>query len=379
MHAIIGANVFTGERTLKGYAVVYQGDTILSVTPEAQLAQDIPRIKLNGGTLCPGFIDVQVNGGGGVLLNNAPTVASLKQMVKGHRQFGTTGMMPTMISDTADVVKQGVKAVEAAIQEGVKEVLGIHVEGPFFNPARRGAHLEAHIREINDDDLTWPSLLPSGKFIYTLAPEMTTAERITQILQTGAKICVGHTGALYDDVKKALDLGVDGFTHLFNAMTPMQGREPGVVGAALESREAWVGVIVDGYHVHPAALKTAIAAKPQGKVLLVTDAMATIGSDEKSFKIYDEVIYEKAGKLVNAEGNLAGSAISMIDAVKNATQMLDLSLEEAIRMASRYPAQYLGLGDSLGLLKSTYRADMVHFDDNFNVTATWVAGQHETH
>lgn len=379
MQAITGAKVFTGERTLTGYAVVIDKDQVLSVTPEDQLPANIDKIAVAGGTLCPGFIDVQVNGGGGVLLNNAPTVDSLKQMVQGHRQFGTTGMMPTMISDTADVVKQGVQAVETAISEGVDVILGIHVEGPFFNPARRGAHLEAHIRTIEDDDVTWPSMLPSGKFIYTIAPEMTTPERITQLLQTGAKVSIGHTGANYDDVKTALDLGVDGFTHLFNAMTPMQGREPGVVGAAIESQEAWVGIIVDGYHVHPASLKSAIAAKPVGKAVLVTDAMATIGAEEKSFQIYDETIYEKEGKLVNAEGNLAGSAISMIDAVKNATTMLDLSLEEAIRMASLYPAQYLGLGDQYGLLKSGYKANMVHFDDEFNVTSTWVSGQQETH
>jgi N-acetylglucosamine-6-phosphate deacetylase len=379
MYAITGANVFTGERTFKNYAVICKDDKILSITPENLLDNDIKRVELNGGTLCAGFIDIQVNGGGGVLLNNAPTVESLKKMVTGHRQFGTTGMMPTMISDTSDVVKQGVKAAQAAIEDGVSEVLGIHIEGPFFNPARRGAHLEEHIREINDDDLTWPSLLPDGKFIYTIAPEMTTSQRITQILQTGAKICVGHTGANYDEVKIALDLGVDGFTHLHNAMTPMQGRAPGVVGAALESQEAWVGVIVDGHHVHSATLKTSIAAKPKGKVVLVTDAMATVGSDEKSFRIYDETIFEKDGKLVNAEGNLAGAAISMIEAVENATKLLDLPLEEAIRMASLYPAQYLGLGDSLGLLKSGYKANMVHFSDNFDVTSTWVAGQIETY
>lgn len=379
MQALVGANVFDGTQLRAGYAVLIAGDEIVGVLPEALVPAGTEQVQLNGGTLAPGFIDVQVNGGGGIMLNSTPTVEGVKTMVAGHRRFGTTGMLPTLTSDTPDTVKTAVKACSDAISAGVKEVLGVHVEGPFFNPVRRGVHKEEYLRKPNDEDTTWKALIPNGTLLYTLAPEMVDKDKIVKMIMSGAKVSVGHTGGTYEDVRQALDLGVDGFTHLYNAMTPPTGREPGVVGAAIEDAESWIGIIVDKYHVHSATLKLAIAAKPTGKMMLVTDAMATIGSEDKFFDLYGERIYEKDGCLVSAEGKLAGSAISMIDAVQNTTEWLGLPLEEALRMASLYPAEYVGKGHELGRIKAGYTASLVHFDDQYRVTATWVAGEHQAY
>lgn len=379
MQALVGANIFDGTELRSGYAALLDGQTIVGLLPEAKVPAGTEVVKLNGGTLAPGFIDVQVNGGGGIMLNSTPTVEGVRTIVAGHRRFGTTGMLPTLTSDTPETVKTAVKACSEAISEGVSEVLGVHVEGPFFNPVRRGVHKEEYLRAPEEEDTTWKSLIPNGTLLYTLAPEMVDKEMITKMITSGAKVSVGHTGGTYEDVREALDLGVDGFTHLYNAMTPSTGREPGVVGAAIEDPQSWVGIIVDKYHVHSATLHIAIRAKAKGKMMLVTDAMATIGSDDKHFDLYGERIYEKDGCLVSAEGKLAGSAISMIDAVENATEWLGLPLEESLRMASLYPAEYLGKGHELGRVKAGYTANLVHFDDEYNVTATWVAGQQEAY
>lgn len=379
MQALVGAKVFDGTETRTGYAVLVEGDKIVGLLPEDKVPAGTDVVTLNGGTLAPGFIDVQVNGGGGVMLNSTPTVDGVKTMVAGHRRFGTTGMMPTLTSDTPETCKTAIQACSTAINEGVNEVLGIHVEGPFFNPVRRGVHKEEYLRAPNDDDTTWKSLIPNGTLLYTLAPEMVEKDKITKMIAAGAKVSIGHTGGSYEDTREALELGADGFTHLYNAMTPSTGREPGVVGAAIEDPHSWVGVIVDKYHVHSATLKLAIEAKPTGKIMLVTDAMATIGSEDKFFMLYGERIDEKDGCLVSAEGKLAGSAISMIDAVENTVEWLGYPVEEALRMASLYPAEYLGRGHQLGRVKAGYTASLVHFDDEYKVTATWVAGERETY
>ncbi len=373
--ALCGARIFDGEQFFDQYALLVANDKIVGLMPETQLSGQFQRLELQGGVLAPGFIDVQVNGGGGLMFNDHTDVESLKTMVAGHRKFGTVGMLPTLISDTAEVSRAGAIACEQAIQAGVKEVLGVHIEGPFFNPVRRGVHQEQYLRVPDEHDLEWPSLCPSGTVLMTLAPEMVGLEKVSQLLLAGGKIACGHTAASYEQTRAALDLGVDGFTHLFNAMSQMEGRNPGVVGAALEDPESWIGIIVDGHHVHKASLKVALAAKKKGKMMLVTDAMSTIGTDDTSFVLYGEQITVKDGALISAEGKLAGSAISMIDAVRNTNQWLGLPLDEALRMASLYPAEYLGLANRLGRLRPGFDASFVHFDSNFRVTQTWVAGQ----
>jgi N-acetylglucosamine-6-phosphate deacetylase len=381
--ALTNARVFDGHQCLEGYAVVLNGSRIHALLPEKELDTDIERQNLEGGVLAPGFIDLQVNGGGGILFNNSPDLDGIRQMLEGHRNGGTTSMTPTLISDLLVQQQRGVAAVCQALVEKLPGVLGVHIEGPFFNPDRRGTHKQDYIRPMSAEDLEWLASIrrhhPEMTLLITLAPEQTKAGQIQTLADAGIRVCAGHTDANHEQIKAALAEGLSGFTHLYNAMRPLTGRDPGVVGAALADNDSWCGIIADGHHVDPTAIQVALNAKAAGKVFLVTDAMATVGSNENSFSIYDEVISEQDGCLVNAEGNLAGSAIGMIDAVRFCVESVGVSLQEALRMASLYPAQYIGKADQLGRIHSGYRADLVHFDDAFRVQHTWVAGSKRRH
>ncbi len=379
--ALVGARVFDGHQFLDDYAVIINEGSIEILLPKEQCPPDIAQLDLEGGILAPGFIDLQVNGGGGVLFNNQPNVESLQAMLKGHRATGTTSMLPTLISDSRSKHQQGFDAVNTAITQGETGILGIHIEGPFFNLEKRGTHKADFIRPLNDNDIDWlcHNTHADQVTLVTLAPEQTQPGHIRQLNQAGIQVSAGHTNADHHQINCAIDEGLAGFTHLFNAMRPMTARDPGVVGAALADTHCWCGIIADGHHVDSVSLQVAINAKPQGKVFLVTDAMATVGSDNKSFSIYGETITEENGRLINAEGRLAGSAIGMIEAVKFCHVDMQLALEECLRMASLYPAQFIKKADYLGRIRNGYRADLVHFDNNFSVTRTWVNGQGHDH
>lgn len=333
------------------------------------------RIDLGGRHLAPGFIDVQVNGGGGVLFNNAPTPEAIATIGRAHRRFGTTGFLPTLISDGRAVMRQAIEATRAAIAQGVPGVLGIHLEGPFLAPERKGTHDAARFRVPDLDDAIETTALDNGLTLVTLAPERVAPEIIGAMVARGAIVCAGHTAASGAQTRAGLDAGIRGFTHLFNAMTPMQGREPGVVGAALDDAESWCGVIVDGAHVHPTSLRVALAAKPRGKLILVTDAMPMVGADDPSFQLYGETITAVDGVVRNAAGALAGSALDMASAVRNCVHLLGLPLDEACRMASQYPAQFLGIDQRCGRIAPGLRADLVAFDHALRVQQTWIAGR----
>jgi N-acetylglucosamine-6-phosphate deacetylase len=240
---------------------------------------------LQSQTLLPGFIDVQVNGGGGVLFNDDPSVASIRQIGRAHRRFGTTGFLPTLISDDLDVVSRAVKAAQDAIEAGVPGVLGIHIEGPFLNAARKGVHDETKLRWLNEDALGLLTSLKGGKTLVTLAPERTTPQIIRKLTDAGVIVSAGHTNGTYAEIRTALDHGLTGFTHLFNAMSQLSGREPGAVGAALDDDNSWCGIIVDGHHVDPVVLKIAMRSKRQDRFMLVTDAMPTVGAPNKTFNL----------------------------------------------------------------------------------------------
>ena len=381
--ALVGARIFTGDEFLDNYAVIIQDETIISLAAIENLPADVARIHLNGGVLAPGFIDLQVNGGGGAFFTNDTSVGAIQTILDGHRLTGTTSLLPTLISDTREVHQAGVRAVADAVAVGMKGVLGVHIEGPFFDTARRGAHNERYIRKMEQADIDWlvtsVKARHTFKVMLTLAPEHVDAGQIRQLTSAGVVVCAGHTDGHYEDVVAALEEGLSGFTHLYNAMRPTTGREPGVVGAALEDKNSWCGIIIDTYHVHAASARIAYAAKPKGKMYLVTDAMSTVGSLEKSFRIYGETIYEKEGCLVNAEGRLAGSAIGMIDAVRLNTNWVGVELAESLRMASLYPAEFMRVDHYLGRIREHYRADLVHFTEDFKVTCTWVAGDARRH
>lgn len=373
------ARILAGDEFRDDLAVVIEDGVITALVSDAapQLGSADEQVDLGGGWLLPGFIDAQVNGGGGVLFNNTPDVDSLRTLAAAHRRFGTTGLLPTLISDDVQVMRTAIAATREAIQAKVPGVLGIHLEGPYIAPARKGTHNPDKFRVPDADEIAMAASLDNGVTLLTLAPERVPLESIRALVERGVIVAAGHTAATYEEAKAGLDAGIRGFTHLYNAMSPLTGREPGAVGAALEDRDSWVGIIADGVHVHPASLRVALAAKPRGKVMLVTDAMPPVGADDPSYELYGEVITAVDGVVRNAAGSLAGSALDMATAVRNAVQQLGLPLEEAARMAARYPAQFLNLNDRLGEIAEGYQADLVLLDDALQVRATWIAGQRE--
>ena len=372
--ALTNANVLTDDGFRPDLAVLVEDGKVVALLPESGLPAGVTRRDLGGGHLLPGYIDVQVNGGGGVLFNNAPTVEALRSIVAGHRRFGSTGLMPTLSRDDVENMRLAVAAVRQAIAEGVPGVLGIHLEGPYIAPERKGTHNADKFRVPDAAEIEMATSLDNGVTLVTLAPEQVPADTIRAMVARGAKVAAGHTAASYEQARVGLDAGISGFTHLYNAMTPLQGRDPGVVGAALEDPHSWCGVIVDGVHVHPASLRVALAAKPRGKILLVTDAMPMVGADAPSFELYGETITAIDGVVRNAAGSLAGSALDMASAVRNTVQMLGLPLEEAARMASTYPAQFLGIDDYRGRIAPGCAADLVLLDDALQVRETWIGG-----
>jgi len=373
------ARILAGDEFRDDLAVVIEDGRITALVSDAapQLGSADEQVDLGGGWLLPGFIDAQVNGGGGVLFNNTPDVDSLRTLAAAHRRFGTTGLLPTLISDDVQVMRRAIDATRAAIAQGVPGVLGIHLEGPYIAPARKGTHDANKFRVPDADEIAMAASLDNGVTLLTLAPERVPLESIRALVERGVIVAAGHTAASYEEARAGLDAGIRGFTHLYNAMSPLTGREPGAVGAALEDRDSWIGIIADGVHVHPASLRVALAAKPRGKVMLVTDAMPPVGADSPSYELYGEMITAVDGVVRNAAGSLAGSALDMATAVRNAVHLLGLPLDEAARMASRYPAQFLNLDDRLGEIAEGYQADLVLLDDALQVRATWIAGKRE--
>ena len=374
--ALTHAQVLTDEGFRLDAAVLIEGGRIVDIVDAADAVRRADEMRdLHGAWLLPGFIDIQVNGGGGVLFNNATSVDALRTIMAGHRRFGTTAMLPTLISDDVDVMERAVAATRAAIAQGVPGILGIHLEGPYLAPARKGTHNENTFRVPDAVEIGKVTALDNGITLVTLAPERVPAETIRAFVERGAIVFAGHTAADYAQTRAGIAAGIRGFTHLFNAMTPMQGREPGVVGAALEDPDIWCGVIVDGVHVHPASLRVAIAAKPRGKIVLVTDAMPMVGSNSPSFDLYGETITAVDGVVRNAAGSLAGSALDMASAVRNSVRLLGLPLDEAARMAATYPAECLGIADRRGRIAPGLAADLVALSrDELQVIDTWIAG-----
>jgi N-acetylglucosamine-6-phosphate deacetylase len=371
---LVNGRILTPEGIVDGKAVAIVDGRIQGLLDSADTPAGVERHDLDGGLLVPGFIDTQVNGGGGVLFNDATTVEAIAAIGAAHRPYGTTGFLPTLISDDLAVVDAAMRATEQAIEAGVPGVLGVHIEGPFLNVKRKGIHDSSKFRTLDDEAVTLLSSLKRGKTLVTLAPETTTPEMVRRLAGAGVTVAAGHTNAAYGTVRKALDAGLTGFTHLFNAMSPLTSREPGVVGAALESQAAWCGVIVDGRHVDPVTLKIALRTRPLDRFMLVTDAMPTVGMTEKDFNLQGRHIRVVDGVCVDDHGTLAGSDLDMIGAVRNAMSMLGLSLEDAVAIASATPAAFLGLADRRGAIRPGAAADLVLLDDALQVRRTWIDG-----
>jgi len=331
-------------------------------------------IDLQGQMLVPGFIDTQVNGGGGVLFNADPSVESIRAIGAAHRRFGTTGFLPTLISDDLHVVEKGIDAVSRAIEQGVPGVLGIHIEGPFLAHSRRGVHDAGKLRELDAESIELLTTPTGGVTMVTLAPEKTTPVNIRALADAGVVVAAGHTDATYDQLQPALSHGLRGFTHLFNAMSQLGSREPGAVGAALSS-DAWCGIIVDGHHVHAESMKIALRAKRRDRFMLVTDAMPSVGAESDSFQLQGKNITRNGDKIVDEEGRLAGAHLDMAGAVRNSMKMLGLEPVEALRMASAHPAAFLRLSDKVGRIAPGLQADLVLLDDQFRLAGSWINGR----
>jgi len=373
--ALVNGRILSGERIVSGRTVLISAgrieDVVLSGDPRCR---DAVKVDLQGQILLPGFIDVQVNGGGGVLFNDDPSLESIRAIGSAHRRFGTTGFLPTLISDDLDTIGQAIAAVQASLDAHLPGALGIHIEGPFLNWARRGVHDPKHLRRLDNAVISLLCSLRGGRTVLTLAPEMTTTDMIAQLSSSGILISAGHSDANFAQTSAAIAHGVRGFTHLFNAMAPLAPREPGIVGAALFDANTWCGIIVDGHHVDPVMLKLALRCKRHDKFMLVTDAMPPVGSPEPSFVLQGRTIHVKDGVCRDENGVLAGTGLDMATAVRNAVSLLGLELAEAARMASEYPAAFLGLDGELGRIAPGYRANLALLDDDLQVRRTWIEG-----
>ena len=372
--AITGSKLFNGIDFIEHKALLIEDQHIAGIVNKDAIPTDFQVKKLEGGILSPGFIDLQVNGGGGKLFNNSPDKESLNTIISAHQYFGTTSIMPTVISDSLNILQKCTDTISNEIDNN-HSLLGIHIEGPFFNVKYRGVHQKQYINTINASYLNLFETLNKFPVMLTLAPECISIKQLKHLKSLGFKILAGHTDANYDQLEEAVKYGLDGFTHLFNAMGQISAREPGVVGSAFDFDETSASIIVDLHHVHPSLINLSFKQKPKGKLFFVSDSMATINHGEPSFELYDEVVSESNGRIINSEGKLAGSSITQIDAIKNAYQKCSIPLESAISMATLYPAEYLGVSDYIGQLKKGYRADLAHFDSNFHVQNVWLAGK----
>jgi len=363
--------LFTGQKFLNNQVLTITDGLVSAID------QNISDVDMKvEGLVVPGYIDLQVNGGGGALFNDSPSVEKLQAIMTAHARFGTTAMMPTLITDTIEVMAQAADAVSEAIANKISGIIGIHFEGPHLSTAKKGTHCAKHIRPISDDEWNIFSRKDLGQIMVTLAPETVIPEDITRMVSLGINVCLGHTNADFHTAQLAVDAGASGFTHLFNAMSSLQGREPGVVGCALLNDNTRCGLIVDGHHVDYASCQLAIKAKPSGGVFLVTDAMPPVGTNQTEFPLYDRTVYVENGKLTSSTGELAGSSLDMATAVKNTHTGLNIPLGESLRMASLYPAQYLYSDKRIdrGELKVGMRADMVILNDDLSVFQTWIGG-----
>jgi N-acetylglucosamine-6-phosphate deacetylase len=372
--ALRGARIFDGEIMHDGMAAIIADGVIEAVIPASALDAAIASIDLDGGMLAPGFIDAQVNGGNGVLINERPSATSIRRMAQAYRRFGTTGLLPTVITDETAIIHEAARAVAAARRENVPGILGIHIEGPFLDPRRAGAHPPQHIRSLTPPDVAWLKGLDCGIVLLTVAPSHVAPEAIQELAQAGIIISLGHSEATVKEVEAALTAGARGFTHLYNAMSQLQHREPGMVGTALTDRDSYCGIIADGHHVHPTALKVALKAKSRGHIFLVTDAMPPAAGGPPSFELQGREITARNGRLELSEGTLAGSILTMDEAVRYCIGPLGLDLAEALRMASLYPAAFLKVDHELGRIAPGYRANLVHLTDHLAVTRTWIEG-----
>lgn len=375
--AFSGARIFDGHEWHDDAALLVEFGYVSGIVPIADTPAHAHRTALADGMLVPGFVDLQVNGGGGILFNNAPTFASLQTICAAHAQFGTTALLPTLITDTAEINEQAIAAGMAAHAERIPGFIGLHLEGPHLALSRKGTHDPALIRPMDDADLARLTAAARAlpNLICTIAAETVSPAQIKALVEAGAVVSLGHSDASYEQANAAFDAGASMATHLFNAMSQMGNREPGLVGAVLDRPEVSAGLIADGIHVHAVSMDIALRAKrAPGRIFLVTDAMSQTGTDLTSFELNGRTITRANGALRLADGTLAGADLDMIDAVNFMIDTIGLEPSEALRMASLYPAQAIGMGDTLGHLRPSAVASFAHLSSDRQVQSTWISG-----
>ncbi len=372
--AFVNGSILSAHGLVSGQAVLVENGRIQQLVAADAVPSGAARVEMAGGMLLPGFIDVQVNGGGDVLFNEMPTVEGLRGIGRGHAKFGTTAFLPTIISTDLATISKAIAAVEAAIETGVPGVLGIHIEGPYLSPKRRGIHNPSEFPALDAAAIQVLSSLKRGKTLVTLAPDVTTPADVEALVKAGVIVSIGHSDASYEQAQAALKAGARGFTHLFNAMSPLTTRAPGVVGAALDDRASWCGIIADGHHVHPAALRIALACRGTDKLMLVTDAMPPVGGVKAEFMLQGRMMHVDNGACYGPDGTLAGSATDMATIFRKTIAMLGIDVATASRLASGNAADFLSLSNAYGVIAPGARADFVWLDEALNVRQTWVGG-----
>ncbi|MBY6199700.1 N-acetylglucosamine-6-phosphate deacetylase [Vibrio hangzhouensis] len=376
MYALTNCKIFTGSDVLNNHAVVINGDQIEALVPISELSDTIERIDLDGANLSPGFIDLQLNGCGGVMFNDEITAETIHTMHRANLKSGCTSFLPTLITSSDENMRQAISAARDYHNQHQNHSLGLHLEGPYLNVAKKGIHSPDFIRQ---SDAAMIDLICENRDLVakvTLAPEQNAPEHIEKLRKAGIVVSIGHTNATYEEARKGFESGITFATHLFNAMTPMTGREPGVVGAIYDTPDVYAGIIADGFHVDYANIRIAHKVKGE-KLVLVTDATAPAGADMEYFIFVGKKVYYRDGKCVDENGTLGGSALTMIEAVQNTVEHAGIALDEALRMATLYPAKAMGIEDKLGRIKKGMIANLTVFDRDYNVQGTIVNGQYE--
>lgn len=375
--AITGARIFDGDLWHEHHALVIEDGKVAAIAPLRDVPAEARTVPMDGLSLVPGFVDLQVNGGGGVLLNEQRDVEGIRTICAAHARFGTTALLPTLITDTPEVTEEAITAGLAARAAAVPGFLGLHLEGPHLSIARKGAHDPALIRPMEEADLERTVAARKGleALLTTLAPENASNAQIARLAAAGVTVSLGHSDSGYATATAAVEAGAHVVTHLFNAMSQLGNREPGMVGATLDLGHVSAGLIADGFHVHPAAIRTALRAKRgPGRIFLVTDAMSPMGTDMTSFFLNGREIFREGGRLTLADGTLAGADIDMASCVRYMRDTVGVELEEALRMASLYPAEAIGMTGRKGRLTHGHDADFAVIDGDVAVVSTWIAG-----
>jgi N-acetylglucosamine-6-phosphate deacetylase len=376
MYALSNCKIYTGSDVLTDHAVVIENELIKKVCAISELPEGIEVRDLDGANLSPGFIDLQLNGCGGVMLNDEITADTMQIMHKANLKSGCTSFLPTLITSSDEDMRAVITAAREYHNQYQNQSLGLHLEGPYLNVAKKGIHSVDHIRKSDSEMIELICENSDLVAKVTLAPELNDPEHIERLRKAGVVVSIGHTNATYAEARQGFESGITFATHLFNAMTPMVGREPGVVGAIYDTPEVYAGIIADGFHVDYANIRIAHKIKGE-KLVLVTDATAPAGADMEYFIFVGKKVYYRDGKCVDENGTLGGSALTMIEAVQNTVEHAGIALDEALRMATLYPATAIGVESKLGRIKKGMVANLAVFDRDFNVKATVVNGQYE--